>query len=228
MSKEKFSDGIPLAEEIANIIRDRILKGEYGIGERIKGTKIAEELKVSRTPIREAFRKLEIEGLIETIPNRGSFALGFTKQDISDIYAVRAAVELLAVERAAGRISVEEIRQLQETFDLMEFYTRKRDAGRMLEFNRIFHQTIYKASGSRFLSQILNSYQNYVEETRKVTVYQDSNLWQILKEHGEILNAIKEHNKPLAQEKTRVHLINSQARAEEQILLKDEGRSKPE
>ena len=94
----QFSNTFSLTDEIADIIRDRILKGEYKIGEKIKENQIATELRVSRTPIREAFKQLENEGLIDYIPNRGCFAKGFTKQDIEDIYAVRKALEVLSVE----------------------------------------------------------------------------------------------------------------------------------
>ncbi|MDD4570568.1 MAG: GntR family transcriptional regulator [Tepidanaerobacteraceae bacterium] len=222
MKEKQFSEGCThsLSEEIENILRERILKGEYGIGERIKENQVAKELKVSRTPIREAFKQLEKEGLMETIPNRGSFAFGFTKQDIQDIYAVRAAVEVLAMEWAVSRISDKEIKALQETFDLMEFYTRKKGNKKMVELNRAFHEIIYNATGSRFLSQILKSYQDYVDQTRKVTVYYDKNLDLILKEHKEILEALKERNQEKALEKISVHLNNSKARAERGIISK--------
>ena len=79
MSIKEFSNSFSLTDEIADIVRERILKGEYEIGEKIKENQIATELRVSRTPIREAFKLLENEGLIDYIPNRGCFAKGFTK-----------------------------------------------------------------------------------------------------------------------------------------------------
>ena len=86
-----------LTNEIADIVRERILKGEYVIGEKIKESSIAQELNVSRTPIREAFRMLEEEGLLDYLPNRGCYAKGFTKRDVSDIYTVREALEEIAM-----------------------------------------------------------------------------------------------------------------------------------
>lgn len=220
MISDKYPNNISLTEEIENILRQRILKGQYGIGERIKENQVAEELKVSRTPIREALKQLEKEGLIQTIPNRGSFSMGFTKQDIQDIYEVRAAVEMLAVERAVSRISAEELNTMQEIYDMMEFYTERRASKKIMELNRTFHSIIYHASESRFLSQVLKSYQTYVEQTRKVTVYNDENLAQIYKEHGEILEALKSRDLERSLEKTRVHLNNSKLRAEKQIITK--------
>ncbi|HZK02329.1 MAG TPA: GntR family transcriptional regulator [Anaerovoracaceae bacterium] len=218
MKIEKFPYTVPLSEEIENILRERILKGEYDIGQRIKENSVAEELKVSRTPIREAFKGLEQEGLIVTIPNRGSFALGLTKKDIQDIYAVRILVEALAVEWAVERIKDDEISSLEDIFEKMEFYTYKKDSKKVLELNRAFHEIIYRASGSRFLAQILRSYQEYVEKTRKATVY-EKNLPTILEEHREILVTMRERNADKAIARISAHLINSKKRTEESLKL---------
>ena len=131
----EFSPNSSLTEEIADVVRERILRGEYEIGEKIKENQIATELRVSRTPIREAFKLLENEGLIDYIPNRGCFAKGFTKQDVEDIYAVRESLEELAVMWAVERILPEEITALEEQSDMMEFYTRTKDVKKVLELN---------------------------------------------------------------------------------------------
>ncbi len=219
MNSDKFSKGFSLTEEIENILRERILKGEYGIGERIKENRVADELKVSRTPIREAFKQLEEEGLIKTLPNRGSFALGLTREDIQDIYAVRTAVEALAIEWAVNRISVEEMETLEDVYERMEFYTAKLESKRVLELNKDFHWIIYNASGSRFLAQILKSYQEFVEKTRKATVYNKDNLGTILFEHGQILESIQAKDGKRAVENIVTHLTNSRKRAENSLLL---------
>lgn len=213
------SNSLSLSDEVSNTIKERILKGEYHIGEKLKENQIAYELKVSRTPIREALKQLEKEGLIESIPNRGSFVLGLTKRDIEDIYAVRASVEVLAADWAVNRITEEELAGLREVFDLMEFYSEKENSDKVLELNKEFHQIIYHASGSRFLSQLLKSYQEYVEETRKATVYCNKNLPVILEEHRTILKAICARNAQLARERLAAHLSNSKKRAEEILKL---------
>ena len=150
MSTKEFSNSFSLTDEIADIVRERILKGEYEIGEKIKENQIASELRVSRTPIREAFKLLENEGLIDYIPNRGCFAKGFTKQDVEDIYAVREALEEMAVRWAVARISENEIDEMEEQCDLMEFYTRKKDKKKVMEMNTSFHEVIYASAKSRF------------------------------------------------------------------------------
>ena len=213
------SNSLSLSVEVANVIKERILKGEYHIGEKLKENQIADELKVSRTPIREALKQLEKEGLIESIPNRGSFVLGLTKRDLEGIYAVREAVEVLAVSWAVERITETELAGLREVFDLMDFYSKRQNSNKVMELNKEFHQIIYDASGSRFLSQLLKSYQEYVEETRKATVYCSKNLPVILEEHRNILEAVCERNAERAVERLSLHLQNSQKRAKESLKI---------
>lgn len=209
-----YSSVFSLTDEIADIIRDRILKGEYKIGEKIKETQIASELKVSRTPIREAFKQLENEGLIDYIPNRGCFAKGFTKQDIEDIYAVRKALEILCVEWAVSRITEDEIHNLQDQCDLMEFYTARQDEKKVLEINTGFHEIIYNATGSRFMAQVLRSYKEYIDQTRKALYYEPDYLDEILAEHRAILVAIKNRNVEEGKAAMSKHLDGSKRRAE--------------
>lgn len=220
MEEKRFSNAFSLTDEIADIIRERILRGEYKIGEKIKENQLATELRVSRTPIREAFKQLESEGLMEYIPNRGCFARGFTKQDLQDIYSVRKALEQLAVEWAVERITDEEIDTLKSQMDLMEFYIKRGDAKKVLELNNEFHQIIYGSTRSRFLAQVLRSYQDYVIQTRKATVYGEENLKNILNEHKSILEAIDRRDAELAVTRMGEHLYNSRERAEDRWGIK--------
>lgn len=215
MTGKTFSNSSSLTEEIADIVRERVLKGEYEIGEKIKENQIASELRVSRTPIRDAFKLLENEGLIDYIPNRGCFAKGFTKRDVEDIYAVRESLEELAILWSVERISDEEITALEEQCDMMEFYTRKKDSKRVLELNSGFHDIIYTSARSRFLAQVLRSYKEYLEKTRKSIFYDQAYLEAILKEHRAILDAIRSRDKQKAVDAIKAHLSASQDRAEQ-------------
>ena len=203
----EFSPSSSLTEEIADVVRERILRGEYEIGEKIKENQIATELRV-------AFKLLENEGLIDYVPNRGCFAKGFTKQDVEDIYAVRESLEELAVVWAVERISPEEIAALEEQCEMMEFYTKKMDRKKVLELNAGFHDVIYASARSRFLAQVLRSYKAYIDKTRKSIFYEQSYLESILKEHRAILAAIKLRDKERAIFAMKQHLIASQQRAE--------------
>ncbi|QHI72160.1 GntR family transcriptional regulator [Aminipila terrae] len=214
MSDTKFSSFSSLTDEITELLRERILKGEYVIGEKIIENQIATEFRVSRTPIRDAFKQLESEGLIDYIPNRGSFAKGFTRQDMQDVYAVRSALEQLAVEWAIERITDKELEQLQNQVELMEFYTLRKDCEKVMETNLSFHEIIYNSTRSRFLSHILKSYQQYVQQARRATVSDEENLEVICTEHKEILNAVMAKDVETAKSKIASHLDNSRNRAQ--------------
>jgi len=220
MSGKDFSSSFSLTDEIADVVRQRILKGEYDIGEKIKENQIASELSVSRTPIREAFKILENEGLIDYVPNRGCFAKGFTKRDVEDIYSVRGALEELAITWATERIEDDEIKALDEQCDLMEFYTKKGDVQKVLDLNAVFHNIIYDGARSRFLGQVLRSYKEYLDRTRRSIDYDQTYLDGILREHRNILNAIKARDKEGALKAMSEHLTASQARAEKNWNIK--------
>ena len=212
--KEKQVNENTLTNEIADIVRERILKGEYEIGEKIKESSIAQELNVSRTPIREAFRMLEEEGLLDYLPNRGCYAKGFTKRDVSDIYTVREALEEIAMTWACERITDEEIKRLEEQCELMDFYTQKRDMDKILSMNSTFHDIIYNSAGSRFLAQVLRSYKGYLDKTRKSVFYEESFLDRIQEEHRAIFEAVKARDTERALEAIRAHLSASRERTE--------------
>lgn len=203
-----------LTNEIADIVRERILKGEYQIGEKIKESSIAQELNVSRTPIREAFKMLEEEGLLDYLPNRGCYAKGFTKRDVSDIYTVREALEEIAMTWACERITDDEINKLEEQCELMDFYTQKRDVQKILTMNSSFHDIIYNSAGSRFLAQVLRSYKGYLDKTRKSVFYEESFLDDIQEEHRAIMEAVKERDPEKGLEAIREHLRASKERTE--------------
>ena len=203
-----------LTDSIAGVVRERILKGEYKIGEKIKETHVAEELSVSRTPIRKAFKQLEAEGLIEYVPNKGCFAKGFTRQDIEDIYAIRKALEELTTEWAAARITDEEVADLNAKCDKMQRYVDKGDSAFVLSVNKEFHEIIYKATGSRFMSQVLRSYKEYIEQTTRPIFYESKFLQQIVDEHRAIVAGFEQHDADAAVAAMSAHMTNSMGRAE--------------
>ncbi len=203
-----------LTDNIAGVIRARILKGEYKIGEKIKETHVAEELSVSRTPIRKAFKQLEEEGLIEYVPNKGCFAKGFTKRDIEDVYAVRKVLEELTVEWAVKRITDEEVQAMANKCQEMQGYVDQADSARVLATNKEFHEIIYHATGSRFMSQVLRSYKEYIEQTTRPIFYEPRFLQQIVDEHRAIVDAFEKRDTDKAVAAMSRHMTNSMGRAE--------------
>ena len=152
-----------LSHSLFNQLRADILQGKLKPGEKLTEQRVCSEYVVSRTPVREAFQKLENDGLIETIPNRGAFVVGVTDRDIQDMYELRKAYEAIAVRWAIQRITDEEFQALQEAYEFMEFYTMRNDIEKMLVINTGFHQIIYEASHNRMLQKQLASYQNFLK-----------------------------------------------------------------
>ncbi|NLD20041.1 MAG: GntR family transcriptional regulator [Clostridiales bacterium] len=209
-----------LAEEVADILRDRIINGEYVMGAKLIENKVAKELRVSRTPVRDAFRQLAKEQLVEYVPNKGCFAKGFSRKDMSDIYAVRKAVEQLAATWAVENADDNKIKALGEHLELMGFYTQQNLYDKLLQANEDFHNMIYHMTGSRFLVQILRSYQDYVHVARKNTLKKEEDLSEIYKEHEGIFNAIKSRDIDAAVKRVGDHLDASNRRSEERWIEK--------
>jgi DNA-binding GntR family transcriptional regulator len=204
-----------LSTDLFSNLRKDILQGKLRQGEKLTEQQICDEYNVSRTPVREAFRQLELEGFIETIPNRGAFVVGFSPQDIQDMYELRKSYEILAVKWAIERITKEEYEKLEEAFEFMEFYTQKKDAEKMLNINMNFHELIYKASHNRMLYHILSSYQLYIKQGKPAGRADVSAgyLDEILLEHRAIFEAFQNKDAEAGIAAISRHLDNAKRRA---------------
>ena len=210
---DKGSSNAPLSSVLFAQIQKDILTGAIRQGEKLTEQRICERYKVSRTPVREALRQLEKENLIENIPNRGAFVIGFTNQDIMDMFDLRSTYEIQAVRWACDRITDDELNALEETFEFMEFYTMKKDIEKMLNININFHQNIYKASHNRMLQSTLSSYQLYVKYTNNFDYDRpDDYLQTVLEEHRKIYEAIMARNGEAAAQAMKEHMDNSKRR----------------
>lgn len=216
-----LSNNHSLSDTIFDILREKTLKGDYLPGQKIKEKQIAEELNVSRTPVREAFKQLEQEGLIEIIANRGAYVIGLTKQDIEALYEIRRAIEGIATVWAIERINEKELKHLQDIYDLMEFYTQKKDVEKVMDINTQFHEIIYATSKSRFLSQVLRAYQFYVKKIRQGALTEDR-LIETLKEHKTILDCFYARDKEKGAEAIATHLNNAKIRAKIEMSFLEE------
>lgn len=212
------SQNLPISNNLFSQIQKDILQGKMRSGEKLTEQSICDKYAVSRTPVREALRQLEMEGLIETIPNRGAFIIGFSAQDMADMYELRKTYEIQAVKWAIERITDEEMEDLRETFEFMEFYTQKNDIDKMLNINTGFHQLIYTASHNRMLQHVLSSYQIYIKYSRKPGPYPDNYLPDVLEEHREIFNAFENKDIQAGAAAMTKHMESSMARAKKTTL----------
>ncbi|MFA7461576.1 MAG: GntR family transcriptional regulator [Anaerovoracaceae bacterium] len=204
---------LSLPQNLFNQLRDDILQGKIAPGAKLTEHRICKEYNVSRTPVREAFQKLELDGLIQIIPNRGAFVIGLSRQDIEDMYELRKAYEAIAVRWAVERMTEQEFEELEEAYDIMEFYTQKGEAEKMLQINMHFHQLIHSATKNRMLQHVLTSYQIYTKNTKVSSEYIRAYLDEVLDEHWQIFLAFKAKDKDAATQAAIRHMENGKRRA---------------
>jgi len=198
-------------------LQNDILNGKYQPGDSLIETRLSEEMGVSRTPIREAIRQLELEELVQSIPNKGAIVTGISAQDVEDIYTIRMMIEGLAARWAAEKISLEEIEELREAVDLEEFYTQKNDTDHLIKFDTQFHEVIFKASKSKPLMHTLSTFHHYVQRARNLSFESPGRAQKALEEHKAIFKAIQDRDADRAEKLTTEHVRNAG------INVKDKG-----
>lgn len=192
-------------------IRDDILEGKYKEGEELREITLGKELGVSRTPVREALRQLELEGLVRIVPNKGAFVTGITGKDVTDIYMIRSLLEGLCARWATEHIQEEQIEELEEILLLSEFHLKKNKetANQVTKLDGEFHEVLYKASNSRILEHVLSDFHKYVQMARRTSVTNLERAEKSIAEHKEILAAIRSKDADLAEQLANVHIMNA-------------------
>jgi len=205
--------GASLSDNLFTELRKDILTGKLKDGDKLSEQQVCDLYGVSRTPVREAFRQLELEGFLHTIPNRGAFIVGLTARDLKDLCEMRKAFEIIAVRWAIERITKEEMERLEEAYEFMEFYTMKEDADKMLNINMRFHELIYEAAKNRMLSRTLSDYQFYIKQTKTNNSYLNGRLREVLEEHKQIYQAFLDKDPDAGEKAIAAHLDNAKKRA---------------
>jgi len=200
--------------QIYEKLRQDILDEKYAKGQSLVEQKLAKEFGVSRTPIREVLRQLELDGLVESIPNRGVFVVGITREDINHIYSIRERMEGLAALWAAEKITPDELKKMEEIYSLMEFYTEKEDVDQVAKYNTQFHEIIFTAASSKYLKIILKNLQVYIQWARHASLKVPGRLQAALGEHKAILEAFKNKDGALAEKLIMEHVSNSRKNLE--------------
>ena len=141
--KQEVTDKYSLRGRVFNKLRADILSGKYAEHEELKEMAIGDEMGVSRTPVREAFRQLELEGLIQIIPNKGAYVTGITQKDVKDIYMIRSRLEGLCARWATEHITKEQMDEMEENVYLAEFHAGKGHLEQLAELDHLFHDIMY-------------------------------------------------------------------------------------
>ena len=215
---------LPLRDVVFNTLRQAILTGELKPGERLMEIHLANKLGVSRTPIREAIRKLELEGLVTMIPRRGAEVAQITEKSMNDVLEVRRALDALCVELACDRISQEELQHLKKACDTFEEAVKTKDVKQIAQADVALHDIIVEATGNQRLIQLVNNlseqmYRYRVEYLKNNEVYE-----QLLEEHEFLIQAVIKHDKAQAKDIICRHIDNQEKAIAEFIRNKKNGR----
>ncbi|MCI8579459.1 MAG: GntR family transcriptional regulator [Dorea sp.] len=203
-----MNEYLPLRDVVFNTLRQAILRGELKPGERLMEIQLANKLGVSRTPIREAIRKLELEGLVLMIPRKGAEVADITEKSLKDVLEVRRALEELSVKLTCDRITKEEIKELEQAAENFRKTMKSKDITEIAEADVRFHDVIYTATKNQKLIQLLNNlheqmYRYRIEYLKDEEVYP-----KLLKEHKEIIERINRGEKEEAARIVCEHIDN--------------------
>ena len=200
----------PLRELVLDAIREAIINGTLKPRERLMEIQMAEELGVSRTPIREALRKLELEGFIVMVPRKGAYVADVSFKDIADVFEIRAALEALAAGLAAERITDEELEEMERLVVEKTEAITNHDMDRLVEVDTSFHEAIYKASRNERLTSIINNLREQIQRYRTTSLAYPGRMKRSLEEHRGIVEAIQSRDTQLAQQAAREHIDNAE------------------
>ena len=204
----QMNEYLPLRDVVFNTLRQAILKGELKPGERLMEIALADKLGVSRTPIREAMRKLELEGLVVMIPRRGAQVANITEKDLNDVLEVRIALESMAIEKASKRMTEEQMLKMRRAEKDFERVMAEGNLVRIAEADVEFHEIIYQAADNARLYQVLSNLREQMYRYRVEYLKEEDTRNQLIREHEELSRAIRERDVEKAQELSFRHLEN--------------------
>ena len=215
----------PLRELVFENIRQAIVKGIFAPGERLMEIQLADDLGVSRTPVREAIRKLELEGFVVMIPRRGTYVANLSIKDINDVYEIRISLVGVAAGLAGGRIEPEELEELNRLLLEISEAARTGPMDKIVRLDTAFHDVLYKASRNDRLRNIINNLREQITGIRGTSMRYPGRLADTLEEHRALVDSIAARDSERAQAAARIHLENA-----EHTLLKamaEEQQAKP-
>ena len=215
--KVNVSEYLPLRDVVFNTLREAILRGDLVPGERLLEVKLAKRLGVSRTPIREAIRKLELEGLVNMIPRKGAEVARISEKSLKDVLEVRRALEELAVEMACNRIEPEKIDELEIAHRQFKEALESNDVTHIAERDVKFHEIIYEATDNQKLVQMINNLREYMYRYRVEYIKDKEKRIILIEEHKDILEALRTHDIKRAKLAMRKHIDNQESSVAQKI-----------
>lgn len=209
-TQDNGNEYLPLRDVVFNTLRQSILTGELRPGERLMEIHLADKLGVSRTPIREAIRKLELEGLVTMIPRRGAEVAQITEKDLRNVLEVRRALDVLALELACDRITPNQLEALNEACETFAEITTTRNYNMIAKADVEFHDIILEAACNPKLVQIISNVSQQMYRYRLEYIKDDSIYEQLIAEHRIICKAIHDRDKETGAKAIKSHIDNQE------------------
>lgn len=203
-------DYLPLRDVVFNTLRQAILKGDMEPGERLMEIKLASKLGVSRTPIREAIRKLELEGLVNMIPRKGAVVASISEKDMRDVLEVRITLEELAVSLAVENMSADDLAELKKAGKAFEEAVISKDIVEIVEADVVFHDIVYNCTGNNRLIQLISNLREQMYRYR-LEYIKDARTHSILiSEHNDLVVCFEKKDVEAAKKTIREHISNQE------------------
>lgn len=196
---------VSLADQVYDRLEADILSGAYPLGEILSEKRLATELGVSRTPIREALSRLLYENLIQETPN-GSVVLGITKKDVEDMFQIKMRIEVLATRWVCQNVTDAGLHQLTDLVEQQEFYAPKGDVPKVRDLDTAFHDAIYSLCGSPVLERVLSPIHHKMMKYRRASLELERRLMESVQEHRDLLEAILRQDEEQAEALMLRHL----------------------
>ena len=216
----------PLREVVCESLREAIRRGILKPGERIMEIQLAEELGVSRTPVREAIRKLELEGYVVMMPRRGTYVANMSIRDINEIFEIRTALESLSNGLAAEHITDEELEHLQRLLVIIGGYIKEGNMEKIVETDIEFHDLMYHAARNQRLVGIISNLRDQLTRFRTLSMSHPGRLEATLEEHKAIVEAIANGDRRSSSKAAERHMENSEKTLLQAMEAMKEKRSK--
>ncbi|WP_394524893.1 GntR family transcriptional regulator [Lacrimispora sp. JR3] len=219
--KVNMNEYLPLRDVVFNTLRQAILKGELAPGERLMEIQLAERLGVSRTPIREAIRKLELEGLVLMIPRKGAEVAKISEKSLRDVLEVRRSLEELAIELACVRMLPDEVEELERRQEDFKEAVLNGTPMEIAETDEAYHDVIYKGTCNDRLVQMINNLREQMYRYRLEYIKDEDKRHILLLEHDNILEAVRKRQVEDAKEAMREHIDNQEITVSRNIKEQD-------
>lgn len=205
----------PLRETVCEVLRDAIRRGILEPGERLMEVQLAEELGISRTPVREAIRKLEQEGFVIMLPRRGTYVASMSVHDVKEIFEIRSALESLSTSLAAMRIEPDELQKLRALLTEIEGHIERKDIDKIVATDIEFHGLLYQVSRNERLVAIISNLKEQLARFRTLSMSYPGRLQETLEEHRAMVEAIAAGDVDAARDAAERHMAHA-----EKTLLK--------